>query len=39
MGMDELVDQAGLPHTRFPDHGHQLPVTDSRAVQCLAEDL
>ena len=33
MGMDELVEEAGLPHPGLPDDGHDLAVPVAGAVE------
>src|SRR4029453_16191557 len=37
--MYELVDQARLPHARFPDHRYKLPMASSGPLQGVVERL
>ena len=37
VGVDALVDEARLPHTRLADHGHYLPLAGARTLQGVAE--
>ncbi len=37
--MDELVEEAGLPHARLADHGDHLPVPAARPLERAPELL
>ena len=39
VGVDELVDQAGLAHPGLPDARHDLAVAGASALQGLAQGL
>jgi hypothetical protein len=39
MGVDDLINQAGLAHARSADNGHHPSMPRLRPCQCLPDDL